>query len=230
MLAVSILLGSQQARWRGAHLGRPPTQPPTRVAVCSGMSGSGCGEFQSVTVYSLSLRWVTLQRHQRGILTTTTISCATESSRSMPCNAESNNEVMNLIASAECNFALQVVRVQRVQNSMIWKSYAFNRRQVLQQRFGSSWLSGDLRLNAQSPGTGTVVEVPMWHGTKQLNPMEILSDEVGWCSSYATVGVYGRGTQYSAAELLSCFCCIHEMSVQDCVHYTCCPSLWSREG
>ena len=93
---------------------------------------------------------------------------------------------------------MQVVAVERVQNSYMWGNYVQNRRHLLEVKYREAWLRGDVRMNARSPGSGAVIEQALWHGTKQLPPRDLASTAHGWCSSFADLnGRLGPGTYFA---------------------------------
>ena len=90
-----------------------------------------------------------------------------------------------------------MVKLQRVQNSKLWHNYASNRQACLHEKYAKGWLAGDIRMNAQSFGTGPVLEHSMWHGTRGTNPCDVAGSEFGWCVSHARHGSLGRGSYFA---------------------------------
>jgi Poly(ADP-ribose) polymerase catalytic domain len=93
--------------------------------------------------------------------------------------------------------SLQLVKLERVQNTDMWLSYEAMRKHVLTVKYATGAAQGRVKVNAAAPGDGEPVERALWHGTRSLPPHDLASTDVGWCASYAAPGSFGKGSYFA---------------------------------
>lgn len=85
---------------------------------------------------------------------------------------------------------LQVKRIQRVQNKVLWGKYRGHR----------TWLRDE---KYQGRVTNVNLETRLWHGTGRgsITPEKLAMSVTGWDTSYSKVAAYGHGCYFAVSPL-----------------------------
>ena len=93
---------------------------------------------------------------------------------------------------------MQIKKIERVQNPVLWASYAAARA-LLRSKWQKGLDNGALRMNKSAPGSGACIEHALWHGTRAANPMQLARSANGFCATYAHAsGSCGAGVYFAS--------------------------------